>query len=235
MNPKILKIIIAGMSICIVFLSYKFNEVNNDLKKYKEYYKDLSVMYLNEVIEAPKLEPPSAQDMKVTTIDFDSNVLQFSDLENNIFTIQDFKGKNLFINYWATWCNPCLAEMPYMAELYENYKGEDDIIFLYLSTIYISRLREEMKYKIVETEKGQREKVYKGNTMLYKKTKIEEDSRVSEYEMVVTYYEENIEFGVFKENKIVNDRDLIKFLEDVFLDYMLNNSIPSLDLSLIHI
>ena len=133
MNPKILKIIIAGMSICIVFLSYKFNEVNNDLKKYKEYYKDLSVMYLNEVIEAPKLEPPSAQDMKVTTIDFDSNVLQFSDLENNIFTIQDFNGKNLFINYWATWCNPCLAEMPYMAELYENYKGEEDIIFLYLS------------------------------------------------------------------------------------------------------
>ena len=133
MNPKILKIIIAGMSICIVFLSYKFNEVNNDLKKYKEYYKDLSVMYLNEVIEAPKLEPPSAQDMKVTTIDYDSNVLQFSDLENNIFTIQDFKGKNLFINYWATWCNPCLAEMPYMAELYENYKDEEDIIFLYFS------------------------------------------------------------------------------------------------------
>ena len=133
MNPKILKIIIAGMSICIVFLSYKFNEVNNDLKKYKEYYKDLSVMYLNEVIEAPNLEPPSAQDMKVTTIDFDSNVLQFSDLENNIFTIQNFKGKNLFINYWATWCNPCLAEMPYMVELYENYKDEEDIIFLYLS------------------------------------------------------------------------------------------------------
>ena len=133
MNPKILKIIIAGMAICIVFLLYKFNEVNNDLKKYKEYYKDLSVMYLNEVIEAPKLEPPSAQDIKVTTIDYDSNVLQFSDLENNIFTIQDFKGKNLFINYWATWCNPCLAEMPYMAELYEKYKDEEDIIFLYLS------------------------------------------------------------------------------------------------------
>ena len=71
--------------------------------------------------------------MKVTTIDYDSNVLQFSDLENNMFTIQDFKGKNLFINYWATWCNPCLAEMPYMAELYENYKDEEDIIFLYLS------------------------------------------------------------------------------------------------------
>ena len=46
-----------------------------------------------------------------------------------------------------------------------------------------------MKYKIIETEKGQREKVYKGNTMLYKKTKIEYDSNITGYEMVVTYYE----------------------------------------------
>ena len=133
MNLKILKIIIAGMAICIAFLSYKFYEVNNDLKDYKKYYKELSIMYLNEVIEAPKLEAPSSEDMKVSTIDFESNMLQFSDLDNNIFTIQDFKGKNLFINYWATWCNPCLAEMPYMAELYENYRVQDDLIFLYLS------------------------------------------------------------------------------------------------------
>ena len=133
MVSKKLYSIIIILIIILSFLSYKYNDTNKELKKYKEYYKDLSIMYLNEVIEAPKLEAPSAEDMKVTTIDFDSNMLQFSDLENNIFTIQNFKGKNLFINYWATWCNPCLAEMPYMAELYENYKDEEDIIFLYLS------------------------------------------------------------------------------------------------------
>jgi len=138
MNPKKLKIIIAVMAICIAFLSYKFYEVNNDLKDYKKYYKELSILYLNEVIEAPKLEAPSTEDMKVTTIDFESNMLQFTDLDNNIFNIQDFEGKNLFINYWATWCNPCIAEMPYMAELYEKYQNNEDIIFLYLS-------REELK------------------------------------------------------------------------------------------
>ena len=133
MDSKKLYSLIIILIIILSFLSYKYNDTNKELKKYKEYYKDLSIMYLNEVIEAPKLEAPSAEDMKVTTIDFDSNMLQFSDLENNIFTIQNFKGKNLFINYWATWCNPCLAEMPYMAELYEKYKDEEDIIFLYLS------------------------------------------------------------------------------------------------------
>ena len=133
MDSKKLYSVIVILIIILSFLSYKYNDVNKDLIKYKERYKELSILYLNEVIEAPKLEAPSGEDMKVTTIDFDSNMLQFSDLENNIFTIQNFKGKNLFINYWATWCNPCLAEMPYMAELYEKYKDEEDIIFLYLS------------------------------------------------------------------------------------------------------
>ena len=133
MDSKKLYSIIIILIIILSFLSYKYNDTNKELKKYKEYYKDLSIMYLNEVIEAPKLEAPTAQDMKVTTIDFESNMLQFSDLENNIFTIQNFKGKNLFINYWATWCNPCLAEMPYMVELYEKYKNEEDIKFLFLS------------------------------------------------------------------------------------------------------
>ena len=133
MDSKKLYSIIIILIIILSFLSYKYNDTNKQLEKYKGYYKDLSVMYLNEVIDAPELKKPSSREMKVTTIDFESNMLQFSDLENNIFTIQNFKGKNLFINYWATWCNPCLAEMPYMAELYEKYKDEEDIIFLYLS------------------------------------------------------------------------------------------------------
>ena len=133
MDSKKLYSIIIILIIILSFLSYKYNDTNKQLEKYKGYYKDLSVMYLNEVIDAPELKKPSSREMKVTTIDFESNMLQFSDFENNIFSIQNFKGKNLFINYWATWCNPCLAEMPYMAELYEKYKDEEDIIFLYLS------------------------------------------------------------------------------------------------------
>ena len=157
MDSKKLYSIIVILIIILSFLSYKYNDKNKELKKYKVYYKDLSIMYLNEVIDAPKLEAPSAENMKVTTIDFDSNMLQFSDLENNIFTIQNFKGKNLFINYWATWCNPCLAEMPYMAELYEKYKDEEDIIFLYLSREKL----ETIKNYIPKDESLQKLPIYK--------------------------------------------------------------------------
>ena len=74
MDSKKLYSIIIILIIILSFLSYKYNDTNKELKKYKEYYKDLSIMYLKEVIEAPKLEPPSSEEMKVTTIDFESNM-----------------------------------------------------------------------------------------------------------------------------------------------------------------
>jgi len=137
MDAKKLYVIILGMGIALAFLGYKYVTTNNDLKKYKGYYKDLSITYLNEIMEAPALEP-SLKDGNIISIDFETNALQFTDLDSKMFSIQDFKGKTLFINYWATWCNPCLAEMPSMADLYERYSSNDAIVFLYLS-------REELK------------------------------------------------------------------------------------------
>ena len=137
MDAKKLYVIIIGMGIALAFLGYKYVTTNNDLKKYKGYYKDLSITYLNEIMEAPALEP-SLKDGNIISIDFETNALQFTDLDSKMFSIQDFKGKTLFINYWATWCNPCLAEMPSMADLYERYSSNDAIVFLYLS-------REELK------------------------------------------------------------------------------------------
>ena len=85
-----------------------------------------------------------------------------------------------------------------------------------------------MEYKIIETEKGQREKVFKGNTMLYKKTKVEHDSEIIEYEMVVTYYEANIEFGVFRENEIVKNEELKNnIINNIYVQKTLNEIIKN--------
>ncbi|RPF73928.1 MAG: TlpA family protein disulfide reductase [Rickettsiales bacterium TMED289] len=132
MHVKKLQILIILMAIIIAFLGFKNIDISNDLEKYKKNYKDLAIMYLNEVMDSPLLEP-YIKNGEIASIDFDLNVLQFSDLNNNIFSIQNFEGKTLFINYWATWCNPCLAEMPSMADLYDRYKNNENIVFLYLS------------------------------------------------------------------------------------------------------
>ena len=41
------------------------------------------------------------------------------------YSLDDFKGKYVFIDVWATWCPPCLAQIPYLQKLEEEYKGKN--------------------------------------------------------------------------------------------------------------
>ena len=41
-------------------------------------------------------------------------------------TLSDYKGKTVFLNFWATWCPPCRNEMPEIQKLYEEYAAEED-------------------------------------------------------------------------------------------------------------
>lgn len=43
-----------------------------------------------------------------------------------------YKGKVIYIDFWASWCSPCLDEMPYTGSLQQSYKGKD-VVFLYLT------------------------------------------------------------------------------------------------------
>ena len=53
------------------------------------------------------------------------------DLNGEEYTLSDYKGKVIFLNFWATWCGPCQMEMPHIQQLYETYGenlGEDLVI-----------------------------------------------------------------------------------------------------------
>lgn len=47
-------------------------------------------------------------------------------------SMEQFRGKVIFINLWATWCPPCIAEMPGINSLYKEVE-EEDVVFLMLS------------------------------------------------------------------------------------------------------
>lgn len=47
-------------------------------------------------------------------------------------SLREFEGKVIFLNIWATWCPPCIAEMPTIQSLYEEVNG-DNIEFVMLS------------------------------------------------------------------------------------------------------
>lgn len=53
------------------------------------------------------------------------------DKEGKAVKLSDFRGKTVFLNFWATWCHACEKEMPDMEKLYHAYgKNQNDVVFL---------------------------------------------------------------------------------------------------------
>lgn len=52
----------------------------------------------------------------------------FVDAAGKTHTLADFKGKALVVNLWATWCGPCVEEMPTLAKLAEETRGQNVVI-----------------------------------------------------------------------------------------------------------
>ena len=72
-----------------------------------------------------------------------------TDLNKNEDNVAQSEGKVIFINAWATWCGPCLAELPSMNELYIDY--EDQVDFYFISTDQVdvlNKFNKKMNYSI---------------------------------------------------------------------------------------
>src|SRR5690554_5114015 len=58
--------------------------------------------------------------------------MRLIDVNGDALSLEDFEGKAIFLNVWATWCPPCIAEMPGINELYKDVKDQN-VEFVMLS------------------------------------------------------------------------------------------------------
>ena len=54
----------------------------------------------------------------------------YADLEGNPVELSDYKGKRILLNFWATWCRPCIEEMPSLLKAQEILEKENYIFLL---------------------------------------------------------------------------------------------------------
>ncbi|WP_419698229.1 TlpA family protein disulfide reductase [Mucilaginibacter sp. NFX135] len=56
--------------------------------------------------------------------------IAFIDSSGNVLNTNSLKGKVIFVNLWATWCPPCIAEMPNLNAFYKRYKNYPNAVFI---------------------------------------------------------------------------------------------------------
>ena len=56
-----------------------------------------------------------------------------TDIDGEEVSLSDFRGKVVYLDFWASWCGPCMHEVPYARELKQRMEGQDDLVFLYIS------------------------------------------------------------------------------------------------------
>lgn len=52
---------------------------------------------------------------------------ELTTFDNEVINLSELKGKKVILNFWASWCGPCKAEMPHMQNYYENYAEDDNV------------------------------------------------------------------------------------------------------------
>lgn len=73
-------------------------------------------------------------------------------ITNNTLTLEDLKGKMVFLESWASWCGPCKEEIPHLKKLVEHYKDNPNIAFISVAAFDNNEKQIKRRIKIIQDE-----------------------------------------------------------------------------------
>jgi thiol-disulfide isomerase/thioredoxin len=80
-----------------------------------------------------KSELVLTQKLKAAMIDIPASDFTLNDLDGQPVTLSKLRGKTVILDFWATWCGPCLASFPTLKIAVEKYAKEKDVVFLFVN------------------------------------------------------------------------------------------------------
>ncbi|HHU31684.1 MAG: cytochrome c biogenesis protein CcdA [Zhaonellaceae bacterium] len=136
-NQNLIKYTVkVGGIILIIMGVMTFTGWMNNISGYLNYLSSANIPELSD--SKTKAQEPAANENQHQSTEEDSSSstipafdFTLTDQYGNEHTLSDYKGKVVFLNFWATWCPPCRKEMPDIQRLYEEYNfNQDDVVFL---------------------------------------------------------------------------------------------------------
>ncbi|MET4081154.1 thiol-disulfide isomerase/thioredoxin [Pedobacter sp. UYP30] len=85
-------------------------------------------LMLQGLMKTGLFAPKIAQTALVST---DLAGITFSNEKGQLLDLGDLKGKVILLNFWATWCPPCRAEMPGLSKLYKQFEKDKNVVFIF--------------------------------------------------------------------------------------------------------
>lgn len=121
MKQTVISLVIIGM---IGWATYHFLSTSET----EQTEKRTPVVYSNTEKESGAETEPEAETVPEDTIGITRGQIapdfELQTLDGETVRLSDYRGERVFINFWATWCPPCRAEMPDMQKIHEDGEGK---------------------------------------------------------------------------------------------------------------
>ena len=94
---------------------------------HKNYFLLLAILTLFFVLNGPTFAQIEGVDAPNFTL---------KNLEGKEVSLNEFRGKYVLVNFWATWCGPCKIEMPSLETLYQRFKNKNFVMLAISNDMY---------------------------------------------------------------------------------------------------
>ena len=106
---------------------------------------------------------------------------QLTDINGNIVNLSDYRGKIIYLDFWASWCSPCVSKIPKMIDMSYRLSQDSKIVFLHISFDE----KQDNWNTAVKNRNWQAQNIIHLNEPLYKTSTIAKDYHIA---AVPTYY-----------------------------------------------
>lgn len=125
-----------------------YYSISRDDEKAEDYYKMIKYNSTSkEFIKSAKEEYDKVKNLQKGK---KSPLFNYEDIDGNKVALADLKGKYIYIDVWATWCKPCIAQIPDLKQLEHDYRNEN-IAFVSIS---VDKPKAKEKWKAMVKKKG---------------------------------------------------------------------------------